>query len=148
MASLIEDILGGNALSGLASLIEAIRGKDPALAAKLEQIQVEDADKLRQISLQQVGAAIQGQLGVDKQEAASPNWMVAGWRPAVGWVCAAGIAVQFVFGPLATWISGLLRHPVVVPPLDLSTLMTLLLGMLGMGGMRTYEKTKGVQNKH
>lgn len=148
MASLIADILGGNALSGLASLIEAIRGKDPALAAKLEQIQVEDADKLRQISLQQVGAAIQGQLGVDKQEAASPNWMVAGWRPAVGWVCAAGIAVQFVFGPLATWISGLLRHPVVVPPLDLSTLMTLLLGMLGMGGMRTYEKTKGVQNKH
>ncbi|MFP5248639.1 MAG: 3TM-type holin [Acidobacteriota bacterium] len=148
MASLISDILGGNALSGLASLINAIRGKDPALAAKLEQIQVEDADKLRQISLQQVGAAVQGQLAVDKQESASANWMVAGWRPAVGWVCAAGVAVQFVFGPLATWISGLLRHPVVVPTLDLSTLMTLLLGMLGMGGMRTYEKTKGVQNKH
>lgn len=148
MASLISEILGGNALSGLAALINAIRGKDPALAAKLEQIQVEDADKLRQISLVQAGKAVQDQLAVDKQEAANPSWVVAGWRPAVGWVCAAGIAVQFVFGPLATWISGLAGHPVVVPRLDLSTLMTLLLGMLGLGGLRTYEKVNGVQNKH
>jgi hypothetical protein len=148
VASLITNLLGGDALSGIASVINAIRGKDPALAAKLQEIQDENAAKLSQIQLTQAGAAVQGQLAVNKQEAASAQWFVAGWRPAVGWVCACGVGVQFVFGPLATWISGLLGHPVVVPSLDLSSLMALLTGMLGIGGLRTYEKIQGVNGRH
>ena len=54
------------------------------------------------------------------------------------------MAYQFVFAPLLTWGAALLGHPVVTPTLDLSTLMTLLLGMLGLGGMRTVEKLNGV----
>lgn len=148
MASLITSLLGGDALTAITGLVNAIRGKDPALAAKLEQLQVENAAKLQEIKLAQVGAEITGQLAVNKQEAANTNWLVAGWRPAVGWVCAAGVGVQFVFGPLATWVSGLLGHPVVVPSLDLSTLLTLLGGMLGIGGLRTVEKLNGVQGNH
>jgi hypothetical protein len=73
---------------------------------------------------------------------------VAGWRPFIGWVCGAGLATQFLVGPLFTWVAALLGKPVVFPVLDLSTLVTLLIGMLGLGGMRTLEKVNGVTTGH
>ena len=91
---------------------------------------------------------IQGQFDTNKAEAASPSAFVAGWRPFVGWVCGAGFGIQFVIGPLAEWLSGIAGHPVKVPPMDLGTMMPLLLGMLGLGGMRTTEKINGVNAGH
>lgn len=93
-------------------------------------------------------ALVQGQLDTNKAEAASPSIFVAGWRPFVGWVCGTGFGVQFVIGPLAEWGSGLLGHPVKFPPMDLGTMMPLLLGMLGLGGMRSAEKINGVNSGH
>lgn len=91
---------------------------------------------------------IQGQIDTNKVEAANPNMFVAGWRPYVGWVCGTGFAIQFVVAPIAEWGAALAGHPVKFPELDMGTLLTLLGGMLGIGGLRTFEKTKGVNRRH
>src|SRR5260370_768690 len=87
---------------------------------------------------------LSAQIEVNKTEAANVSTFVAGWRPFIGWICGAGLACQFIAGPLFTWISNLMHRPTPFPTLDLGTLMTLLLGMLGLGGLRTYEKVAGV----
>ena len=106
---------------------------DPAQAASA---------KLELMKLQQSGelALIAGQMDINKVEAANPSVFVSGWRPGIGWVCGAGFAVQFVVGPLAEWGSALYGHPVKFPQMDTGTMMPLLLGMLGLGGLRTAEK--------
>ena len=84
-----------------------------------------------------------GQLEINKAEAASGSLFVAGWRPAVGWICVIGLAYAFLAQPMLEWYSGIKEFP-APPHMDLSVLITLLLGMLGLGGMRTTEKFKGV----
>lgn len=91
--------------------------------------------------------ALQGQLDTNKTEAANPSIFVAGWRPFVGWVCGVGFAVS-ALGPLAEWGSTLAGHPTKFPAIDLSVMMPLLFGMLGLGGMRTAEKISGVNAGH
>ena len=85
------------------------------------------------------------QIGVNKAEAASKNLFVAGWRPAVGWVCCLGMASNFLVIPVANFALALSDSTIVVPLIDLSTMLPVLMGMLGLGGLRTYEKTKGVK---
>lgn len=106
---------------------------DPAqqAAAKLELMKLQQNGELTQIA---------GQMEINKVEAASSSIFVSGWRPSIGWVCGAGFAVQFVIGPLAEWGSALAGHPVKFPQMDTGTMMPLLLGMLGLGGLRTAEK--------
>ena len=113
---------------------------DPAQAA---------AAKLELFKLQQSGelAVIAGQMDINKVEAANPSVFVSGWRPSVGWVCSSGLAIQFVVGPLAEWGSTLYGTPVKFPQMDMGTMMPLLLGMLGLGAMRTAEKISGVAAK-
>lgn len=85
-----------------------------------------------------------GQMEVNKAEASSGNAFASSWRPLVGYVCASGLAFQFIIFPLGEWIAELCGKTVKTPNLDMGTLLTLLLGMLGLGGMRTFEKMKGV----
>lgn len=88
---------------------------------------------------------VQGQLAINQKEAEHGSIFVAGWRPFIGWVCGFGVAWQFVLSPIGTWIvviSGVDIPP--IPVLDTGPLMTLMLGMLGLGGLRTYEKRLGV----
>ena len=117
---------------------------DPAqkAAAQLEILRLNQSGEFKQLDADLQMA--QGQTDIDKIEAASTNLFVSGWRPFIGWTCGLGLASQFIVAPLFTWGSGLIGHPTVFPTLDLSTLGTLLFGMLGMGGMRTVEKMKGV----
>jgi hypothetical protein len=84
-----------------------------------------------------------GQLQVNAEEAKHASLFVSGWRPFVGWVCGGGFVYSFIGQPLFTWVSAMFDGP-VAPLVDTGTLLTLLLGMLGLGGMRTYEKTKEV----
>ena len=72
---------------------------------------------------------------------------VSGWRPAVGWVCCLGLGCNFLFVPVANFILTITESPITVPALDLSEMMPVLLGMLGLGGLRTYEKTKDVARR-
>jgi hypothetical protein len=104
------------------------------------------AAKLELVKLQQSGelALITGQLEINKAEAASSSVLVAGWRPSIGWVCSAALALQFVGAPLLEWGAILAGHPLPpLPKLD-EVLWQLLAGMLGLGSLRTFEKVKGV----
>jgi hypothetical protein len=83
------------------------------------------------------------QADINKAEATDPNAFRSGWRPAVGWVCVVGLAYTFILQPLLSWASGVWNIP-APPPLDMGDLFTLLGGMLGLGGLRTFEKLKKV----
>ena len=86
----------------------------------------------------------QGQIAVNQVEAAAPSVFVAGWRPFIGWVCGMALAYKFVLAPMAAFVLAAYGHPVVLQVLDFSEMSTVLLGMLGIGGLRTIEKIKGV----
>jgi len=88
-----------------------------------------------------------GQLEVNKAEAASASLFVAGWRPAVGWVCVLGMASNFVLIPIVNFILALADSAITVPLIDTSTMMPVLLGMLGLGAMRSAEKIKKVSRE-
>ena len=81
---------------------------------------------------------------VNAVEAANPNLFVAGWRPFIGWVCGAALAYTYLFVPLGLWIASTFNLPIIVPPALDGNLWELMFAMLGMGGLRTFEKLKGV----
>jgi hypothetical protein len=92
-----------------------------------------------------------GQMEVNKVEAANQNLFVAGWRPAIGWVGAGAMAYQFLLYPLLVWAwvwlqaEGYVPKEVKPPPmLDTEALWVILSGMLGIAGMRSFERVKGV----
>jgi hypothetical protein len=86
-----------------------------------------------------------GQLEVNKVEAAHKSLFVSGWRPAVGWVCVLGMFGNFITIPFTNFVLALTESEIEVPLIPLETMMPVLLGMLGLGGLRTYEKKAGVQ---
>ena len=113
---------------------------DPAQAAtaKLELIKLQQSGDLAQMT---------GQLEINKVEAANANIFVSGWRPAIGWVCALALLYQYLVRPLAVAVFAAVGHPLpVMPGLD-ENLWQLMMAMLGMGGLRTFEKVQGVANK-
>ena len=111
--------------------------------AKLKLIELEQAGELAELNADLQLAL--GQMAINQVEAASTNWFVAGWRPAVGWACVLGLTMEFLISPLCTWIAALAGSKVVFPDMDIGTLLTLLFAMLGIGGMRTAEKIKGAE---
>ncbi len=112
---------------------------------------IDDPVKKAEISLklQELEQAINlGQIEVNKAEAKNPNVFVAGWRPFIGWVGGAALAYSFIVAPTAVWIAGLEGIQTTLPTIDTGVLFNLVLAMLGFGGLRTYEKLRGVQEKH
>lgn len=88
-----------------------------------------------------------GQLEVNKVEAVSASLFVSGWRPAVGWVCVLGMASNFVLIPMGNFALALVDSAITIPLIDTSTMMPVLLGMLGLGAMRSVEKIKQVSRE-
>lgn len=88
--------------------------------------------------------ARQAQIAVNQAEAANPNLFVSGWRPAVGWICVLSLAYQYVLYPLLLWLTAFWPQIVAPRPVLSDMLYELLFGMLGLAGMRTYEKLKGI----
>ena len=86
-----------------------------------------------------------GQMVINKTEAAHKSLFVAGWRPAIGWICGLGMASNFLLIPIANFVLALTGSAIVIPLLDTGEMMPVLMGMLGLGAMRTYEKKQGVQ---
>ena len=84
------------------------------------------------------------QLEVNKAEAQHKSLFVSGWRPAVGWCCVFGMMGNFMVIPFTNFVLALLKIEVVVPLIDTATMMPVLMGMLGLGAMRTYENRTGV----
>ena len=122
------------------SLREAITGKkieDPVEQAKIE------------LQLEQLEQALKmGQIKINEAEASNPNWFVAGWRPFIGWIGGTALAYEFIVSPLIQWGCKIYGLPVTPPVIDSSMLFNLVIAMLGLGGMRTFEKIKNVQDKH
>lgn len=117
---------------------------DPAAAAqaKLDLLKMQQTGELAKLTSDT--DLMKAQAAVDQVEAGSSNMFISGWRPMVGWFCAAGVGLQFVIGPVVTWGADIAGYDATLPTMDTGSLMALLTGMLGIGVMRTYEKTTGV----
>lgn len=136
-------------LLGIGDVIESV-GKvaSDLITTDKERMQLDlEAKKLDQ-------AIDLAQIEVNKVEAASASVFVAGWRPAIGWIGAAALAYQFLAYPMALWGwtylqgTGWIPRELAPPPvLDADQLWVILSGILGIAGMRSYEKTKGVAAK-
>jgi hypothetical protein len=114
---------------------------------------VPDPEAKRQAEAEFLSMAMQGelkqviaQLEINAREATHPSMWVAGWRPAVGWVGALGLFYATIGQPVLAWVSAARGWP-VPPDLNVDLLWVTLSGMLGIGGLRTYEKAKGVATK-
>ena len=85
------------------------------------------------------------QIEVNKTEAASPDFFKSSWRPFIGWVCGVAFAYHFVLQPIIIFVVALFGAEIpALPEFDMASLMTVLGGLLGLGGLRTYEKSKGL----
>ena len=116
--------------------------KGAADAAKLELLRMAQAGELAALDAETKLAL--GQAETNKIEAASSRLFVAGWRPFVGWICGAALGFKYIGGPVLVMLCAAAGAPVTLPELDAGELMPLLLGLLGLGGLRTLEKVKGV----
>lgn len=109
----------------------------------------QDQAKLKLLELQQSGelASMTAQTDINKEEAKSSSIFVSGWRPFVGWVCGSAFALHYLIIPVANFVLVATGHKEVILSFDMQTLLTLLMGLLGLGGYRTVEKVKGVASK-
>jgi Holin of 3TMs, for gene-transfer release len=115
---------------------------DPAAKAQaaLQPMQLQSSGELARMT---AGSELaRAQVEVNKAEATSSSLFVAGGRPFVIWVCGAALANDFIIRPLALFVAGLLGGHTGWPALDAQSLMPLLLGLLGLGALRTYEKVQ------
>jgi hypothetical protein len=136
--SVVGDIFG---VGGVATLVNTVVGKiwpDTTAQdmAKLDLLKAELTGELQQTL---------GQLEINKAEAASADPFTSRWRPFVGWVCGVALAYQFIGYPFLVYLSAVAGVNIgTLPVLNYDALSTILMGMLGLGGMRSLEKIKGV----
>jgi hypothetical protein len=137
-------IIGVLIESALKIIDKVIPDPQAKMAAQLEVMKLNQAGEFKQLEADLQLAT--GQMEINKAEALSNDPFRAGWRPFIGWVCGVGFAVQFVVGPIGTWISAFYGTPIPFPEMDMSTMMPLLFGMLGLGAFRTYERVTRIKN--
>ena len=138
-------------ISGLFSAAQSLIERffpDPEkkAAAQLELLKMQQTGELAQLAAETDLAKLQIQVNVE--EAKSTNWFVAGWRPGIGWVCGAGLAYASLIEPFArfiakVWFGYTGEFPVISTDLTLQILM----GMLGLGALRSVEKIKNAEDK-
>ena len=140
-APLLAAALPGLISAGTTLIERLFPDPEQADRAKLELFKMQQSGELAALAAETDLA--KGQLEINKAEASAGAFR-GGWRPAIGWTCAAGLAYNFVLRPLLTFALEYSGAPGELPALDLSELMPLMLGMLGLGGLRSWEKTKGL----
>lgn len=132
----------------LASLIKGVLG--PLMNGVLRLIpdknkRAEAKEQFEGQILIAMTSLVAGQIAINLKEAEHGSVFVAGWRPFIGWTCGSGLAWSFVIAPMIRVIAWAFGVDVSdMPVLDVGPLLTLVLGMLGLGGLRTYEKKIGV----
>lgn len=128
-------------------MIELLVGPISALLARIVPDKSERdklAHEIATMAERQAHDQVMAQIEVNRTEAAHNSLYVAGWRPFIGWSCGIAMAFNYVGVPLVETFSVLYGTPLALNPLDLEVMMPVLLGMLGLGGMRSYEKRNGV----
>lgn len=141
-------LLGGAASTGIS---EAANGIGDA-AIKMRSAITGDLPPEKKAELEGHLADIDARLAevqgkVNEVEAGSASFFVAGWRPAAGWLGVLGLSYQVLAWPFLVWFARILELP-EPPQIDTGVLLTIITGMLGLGGMRTFEKVKGVHQEH
>ena len=126
----------------LGSVLEKVLPDQQAQAdAKIKLLELAQKGELAVLDAETKMAL--GQLEVNKIEAGTDMFR-GGWRPATGWACVFGLVYQFLIQPILPWLVAVCGgHVPPLPPIDNETLMVLLTGMLGLGGLRTFERIKG-----
>ena len=120
-------------------------------ATKLLGKFIEDKDKKNQLAHSIATMAekhaqelAKGQIEVNKEQAKHPSIFVSGARHAIMWVCCLGLLSQFFIGPVLTWTTGIWFPDMVPPQLEVEGLITLVMSLLGLGAMRSFEKSKNI----
>ena len=129
---------------GLAESVVGVAGK------VLDKF-VEDKDlktKLEAELKSQIVSLDLAQAQANTEQAKHPSVFIAGASPAIMWICAFGLGWQFVFQPIAIWIVAVSGSAIVLPDIQTEGLLTLTLSLLGLGGMRSFEKSKGIQRNN
>jgi len=134
-----------NLIPVLGSLLDKVI-PDPKLAAEAKLKALEMAQKGELANLDAEVRLALGQMEINKEEAGTDMFR-GGWRPFTGWICALGLGTQFILAPTLTWVGHLVGSNIDFPVLDMSVLLTLLFGMLGLGTLRTQEKIRGVNSR-
>jgi len=127
-------------------------GIDDAIAAGLKIVDKFIPDPAAKIKAEEALRADlmewdKGQMEVNKAEASSGSLFIGGWRPFIGWTCGLALAFQYLITPIAMWLAGIFEVTIPAPPPLDDMLWQLMAGLLGMGGLRTFEKIKGVAKK-
>ena len=136
-------------LSGLFDLGKGLIDRlcpDPAAkaAAQLELLKMQQAGDLAQLAADTDLAKLQIQTNIAE---AAGNWFTAGWRPCIGWVCGAGLAYAALIEPFARFIAKVwFGYTGEFPVISTDLTMQILMGMLGLGAMRSVEKVKGAES--
>ena len=130
------DLLGiGSVIEGVGKVAEHFVTTDKErMALELEARKIDQANDMAQIS-------------VNTEEAKSASLFVSGWRPFVGWVCGFALAYVAILYPFMEFVATYYGYTGKFPEIDTTITMQVLFGLLGLGGMRTYEKAKGVAAK-
>lgn len=122
----------------------------PAVTGLLDKF-IPDADEkaklaheISTLAEKQAHESAMAQIKVNQEEAKHKSIFVSGWRPFIGWTCGTALAYHFIIQPLLVFVFTVTGQPVELPTFDMSSLMTVLMGMLGLGGLRTFEKVKKV----
>lgn len=137
----------GNIITGVGKVADDLFTSDE------ERAQIELDERKLQLEAKALDVRLnEGQTGINKVEAEHPSIFVAGWRPAIGWIGAAAMAYQFIAYPLLVWAWSLLQAQGIVPQamqpppvIDSDELWVLLTGMLGIAGLRSFDKVKDRQ---
>jgi hypothetical protein len=122
----------------------------PAIGTLIDRLVPDkhEAEKMKsEMEMQLLNAANQinlEQIKTNQTEAAHRSIFVAGWRPFIGWTCGAGFAWAFVGQPVATWVLALSGSEILLPALDTAPLLEMAFAMLGLAGMRSWEKSRGL----
>ena len=134
-------------LMGLGSKVIEKIWPDPVQrdAAKLELLKLQQSGELAQLTAD-TNLMIE-QIKVNQAEAANPSLFVSGWRPGVGWICVAACGWNWIGLPVVKLGLEIYGHPITLSPADLTEMLPVLMGMLGLGGLRTIEKLQGCAAK-
>lgn len=133
---------GGDAVKVVGDTVENLFTNNDAREKALETLKAQTEYDYK-IAFLDAGA-MSGQVEINKIEASSPSLFVAGWRPAIGWVGAIALGYQFILYPLLTWLP-LDKAPPA--PLDYTMLYSLITAMLGVAGLRSFDKSRGTETK-
>lgn len=142
---MLPAVLGTLISKGLDIINKYVPDPEAAAKAQLELMKLQQSSEFKQLEAELQEKQMQAD--INKVEAASDHMFVAGWRPFVGWICGGALAIQFLIFPLAAMVSsGFFGVTLIYPTLPTEMFATLLFGMLGIGGMRSWEKVKGIKN--